>query len=189
MDGGSRHLEVEPGPQRRRAAVAAVPVAHHDPVEPPVAAEDVAQQPFVLGAERPAEPVVGGHHAPHAGALHRGFERDEVQLTQRFLVGLDRYGHPLELGVVGDEVLDARGDSASLQTLDVADRQFRREQRILAEALEVATADRRPGEVDRWPEQDVDTAGDALPGEGATDLGNELGIERCPERHTARERE
>ena len=91
------------------AAVAAVPVAHDDTVETPVAAQDVAEQPLVLGAERPVEPVVGGHHAAHAGTRHRRLERDEVELAQRLLVDLDGDGHPLELGVVGDEVLDARG--------------------------------------------------------------------------------
>ena len=48
--------------------------------------------------------------------------RHEVQLAQRALVDLGRDRHPLELGVVADEVLDARRHALGLQTLHVRDR-------------------------------------------------------------------
>ena len=35
MDRRSRHFDIESGPQRRSAAVASVPVAHHDTVDIP----------------------------------------------------------------------------------------------------------------------------------------------------------
>ena len=82
-----------------------------------------------------------------------GLERHEVQLAQRALVDLAGDRHPLELGVVGDEVLDARGDPLGLQAADVADGDARREVRVLAHALEVAAADRRAVQVDGRGEQ------------------------------------
>ncbi len=121
LERGPRHLEVEPGAQRGGAAVAAVPVAHHDAVEPPLAAEHVAEQPRVLRAERAVEPVVGGHHAAHSGPSHGRLERREVHLAHRLLVDLGRDRRPLDLGVVGDEVLDAGGDAGALDAVDVGD--------------------------------------------------------------------
>ena len=101
------HLQVEPGAQRGDRAVGPEPVADDGAVEAPLAAQHLGDQPRVLAAVRPVEPVVGGHDRAHAGVLDGPLERHEVQLAQRALVDLGRDRHPLELGVVADEVLDA----------------------------------------------------------------------------------
>ena len=59
------HLDVEPGPQRLDRAVVAEPVAHDDAVEAPVAPQHLGQQPLVVGAVGPVEPVVRAHHGAH----------------------------------------------------------------------------------------------------------------------------
>ncbi len=109
--------------------------------------QDLVQQ-RALGHRLAVDAVVGRHQRPRAGLAHDRLERSEVELTQRPLVepGIER--HPLGLGVVRDEMLDGRADPAVLHAAHVADPDPRREQRILAEALEMPATVRRAMEVD-----------------------------------------
>jgi hypothetical protein len=101
----ARHLEVEPGVHRGRGAVGAVPVGHHHAVEAPLVAQD-RQEWRVLAAVRAIDAVVRSHDRPRARLAHRRLERNQIDLPQRALVHLGADRHPLELGVVRDEMLD-----------------------------------------------------------------------------------
>ena len=184
----ARHLEVESGEQRLGRAVRPEPVAHHHAVEAPLVAQHVGEQPPVLAAVRPVEPVVAAHHGACSRSPHGRLERDEVQLAQGALVDLRRDRHPLELGVVADEVLDARGDALGLQTLDVGDGQLGGEHRVLAEALEVAPTDRGAMEVDRRGEEHAGALRPGLPPEGPSDVADQVRVPGGAERAAARER-
>ena len=182
------HLHIEPGEQRLGRAVRAEPVADDEAVEAPLVAQQLGQQPVVLAAERAVEAVVAGHDHAHVGPADGGLERDEVQLAQRAFVDLRGDRHPLELGVVADEVLDARGHTLGLQPADVGDGELRRQDRILAVALEVAPADRGAVQVHRRGEHDVGALGVRLPPERPTNLLDELRIPGRTEGGAARER-
>lgn len=55
---------------------------------------------------------------------------------------------PTILLVIGDKMLDARGDACALDVVDVHARELAIEERVLAEGLEVATAEGCSGNAD-----------------------------------------
>ena len=124
----------------------------------------------MLTAVRTVEPVVARHHGARPGPLDGSLERQQVDLAQRPFIDLRGDRHPLELGVIADEVLDAGGNPLRLHALDVGGGQLRREHGILAHALEVATADRGALEVDRWAKQYLRALGVGLPAQCLTNL-------------------
>ena len=73
--GRARHLEVEPGRRRDLGGGHAEPVGDDEPLEAPLVAEDVVEEPVVLGAPDAVEPVVAGHDAEGAALAHRQLER------------------------------------------------------------------------------------------------------------------
>ena len=62
-------------------AVRAEPVGHHHAVEPPLAPQQVGQQPGVLAAVPAVDAVVGRHDGPDAGAADGGLEGRQVELA------------------------------------------------------------------------------------------------------------
>ena len=84
----------------------------------------------------------------HGSSARISSNGSQVELAQRPLVDARVEREALGLGVVGDEVLDRRGDALGLQPAHVRGADPRRQQRVLAEALEVAPAERRAVEVD-----------------------------------------
>ena len=94
------------------------------------------------------------------------------------------------LGVVGDEVLHGGADAAGLHPAHVGDADPRAQQRVLAEALEVAAAERRAVQVDGRREQHVDALAPALRGQQAAEVRDELLVpgrgERRRRRHVRR---
>ncbi len=142
----------------------------------------------VLAAERAVEAVVPGHDDADVGVANGSLERHEVQLAERAFVDLRRDRHPLELGVVADEVLDARRHPLALQPAHVGDRQLGGQDRVLAEALEVASADRCAVEVHGRGEHDVGALRVRLPPERPAHLLDQRRIPRRAERRAARER-
>ena len=179
------HLDVETGEHRRRRAVRAEPVADDQTVESPLAAEQLGQQPVVLTAERPVQAVVPGHDHANAGLADGGLERHQVQLAERALVDLRRDRHPFELGVVADEVFDARRHALTLQPAHVGDSELGGQEWVLAEALEVASADRRAVEVHGRGEHDVGALRVRLPPERPADLLDQRRIPRRAEGRAA----
>jgi hypothetical protein len=104
----------------------------------------------------PVDRVVGGHHRPHAGLADDRLERGQVALAQRLLVDLRVQGPAVGLRIVGDEVLDGGRDPAGLQPAHVGGPDPGRQQRVLAEALEMAAAVGRAVQVHGRGEQHVD---------------------------------
>ena len=181
------HLDVEPGPQRLDGAVVAEPVADDDAVEAPVTPQHLGQQPLVVGAVGPVEPVVRAHHGAHVALVDGRLEGHQVELAQRALVDLRRDRHALELGLVGDEVLDAAGHAFVLHAAHVGDGEGGRQHRVLAGELEVAAADRGPMQVDRGGQEDVGVLRVGLAAERPSDVPDEAGVPGGAERGAARE--
>ena len=150
---GARHLEVEAGPDRLGAVGEGEPVGDHESVEAPVPPQDPAEQRLAVGAVLTVEAVVGGHDAERTALGHRHLERQQMDLAEGALVD-DRIGeHPLVLGLVAGEVLHRAGHPLGLGTPHEGGTEAAGQQRVLRVALEVATTERRPVEVDRGGEQ------------------------------------
>ena len=180
------HDEIEPRARRGLRRPRREPVRHDEPVELPLALEDVAEQ-RALRHRMAVDAVVGRHHRPGAALAHDRLERRHVELAQRALAHARVERHPLRLGVVGDEVLHRRADAAALHAADVRDADPGREQRILAEALEVPPAVRRPVQVDRRRQQDVHALAPRLEREQPSELLDELLVPRRRERRRRRD--
>jgi hypothetical protein len=116
--------------------------------------QDLPQQ-RALGHRVPVDAVVRGHHRPRAALVDDRVEGREIELAQRPLVHPRIERHALGLAVVGDEVLDRRADAAGLHAACVRDPDASGEERVLAEALEVAAAVRRAVQVHGRGEQHV----------------------------------
>jgi len=86
------------------------------------------------------KPVVGTHHGPRPGIGDDALERGEVDLAQCPLVDVGADPQPIGLLIVGGIVLDRRTDAPALQTLDMGGAEDARQQRVLREVLEVASA-------------------------------------------------
>ncbi len=168
------HLEIEPAVRRAQAVVGGVPVGHHDAREAPVPARDVRLQEAVLRRVDAVHQVVGGHDRAHVRLLDRGLEGGQVDLAQRALVDHRVRVVAVELGVVGREVLDRGADALGLHAADVADRDPRGEERVLAEVLEVAAVHGRAVDVDARSEQEVNALGARV----TADLGGDALSER-----------
>ena len=153
-----RHLQIQPGGQRGNPVGHRAPVGHHQPVETPLLAQHLGEQPPVLGGVRAVDLVVGAHDRPRPGGGDHVLERGQVDLAQRALVDLGVDAEPVGLLVVGGEVLDAGAHPLALQPLDEPGRDASGQVRVLGDVLEVAPAQRRTLDVDTGPEHD----GDAL---------------------------
>ena len=153
-----RHLQIQPGGQRGNPVGHRTPVGHHQPVETPLLAQHLGEQPPVLGGVRAVDLVVGAHDRPRPGGGDHVLERGQVDLAQRALVDLGVDAEPVGLLVVGGEVLDAGAHPLALQPLDEPGRDASGQVRVLGDVLEVAPAQRRTLDVDTGPEHD----GDAL---------------------------
>ncbi|CAH0226447.1 hypothetical protein SRABI128_02328 [Microbacterium sp. Bi128] len=172
----------------RRERTHGRPVAHDDAVEAPLRVQRGLEQ-LVLGHRHAVDRVVRAHDRPRAG-LDRALERRQVQLAQRALVHVDVDGEAVGLGVVGDVVLRRRRDAVVLEAADVGGRELGRELRVLAEALEMASAERGAVQVDRGAEHHVDPLPPRFGGRGrAVPVGQfdvPRGRERRPRRHVQR---
>lgn len=177
----TRHLEPEPGVRGGRGRVGGEPVGHDHAVESPLVVQQRAEQPWMLGAVRAAEPVVGGHHRPAPSHAECGLERDQVQLAQGALVDLGRDRHALVLGVVGDEVLHRRADTGRLHAAHVRGGEHGAQVRVLAEALEVASGQRMAVQVDGRGEEHVRALGARLLPERDADARDERRVPRRAE--------
>ena len=178
------HGQVEGGAGGGLAVVGGAPVGDDHAVEAPLALQRLGQQ-VVLGHGSAVDRVVGGHDHPRVGVGDHGLEGGQVELAQRPLVDPVVDGEPVGLRVVGDVVLGARPDALRLHAADVGGGQPAREQRVLGEALEVPAAQRRPVQVDRRAEDDVDALAHGLAGEQPADAPQQLLV---PRRRHARAR-
>ena len=99
--------------------------------------------------------VVRAHYAPCAAFLHGGAEGREVDFAQRTVADDDVDLVAVHLVVVQRVVLDTRGDAVRLQSADVRHNHARRQQRVFAHVLEVASAQRRAQHVDARAQEHV----------------------------------
>ena len=82
--------------------------------------------------------VIGAHHAADAGLLHGDLEGQQVDLSQRSLIR--HHVDPCPIGLLGirDEVLDGGNDALGLDPAYLCRHHAARQDRILAQVLEVA---------------------------------------------------
>ncbi len=121
--------------------------------------------------------------------LYGGFEGDEVDLPKGALVHLGADRHPLVLLVVAGVVLDAAGHPVALHASHVGDGDAGGQARVLRVGLEGAAGQRRAGNADRGPEQDIDALGPGFGGQHLAHALDELGVPGGADGHAAGERE
>lgn len=143
-----RHLHVEPCVGCVRHAVGREPVRHGDPVELPVALQNVEDEPGVLGAVHAVHQVVGRHQRARAGLGHRGLERRQVDLVQGALIQIGARRVARVFHEVDGKVFDRRAHALILNAADVGDAKARGEERIFPGVFEVPTAVRGTVNVD-----------------------------------------
>ena len=139
---GAGHLQVQPGGQRGHRVVHGAPVGDHRAGEAPFLAQDLSQQPPVVGRIHAVDLVVRAHHGGRLGLGDDALEGGQVNLAQRALVSVGADQHPVGFLVVGREVLDRRPDALALLALDVRGAEQAGQQRILGVVLEVPPAQR-----------------------------------------------
>ena len=106
---------------------------------------------------------------------------------QGAIVDHDVDGEPVGLEIVGHVVLRRRRHATGLHRGHVGRREFAAEQRVLAHALEVPSAVRRPVEVDRRSEHDIDALAARLGGQGHAVPGREIAAPGRRQRRRRRE--
>ncbi len=194
--GTSGHLEVHARRHRRGTVGRRSPVAHDDPVEAPLLAQNLGEQPACVGRVIAVDAVVGGHDHARDAVAQGELEAAQVHLAQGALVD-DRVDHETPvLLIVDGEVLEARTDARALNASHGASSQPAAQQRVFAVVLEVAAAQRVPLDVQARAEHDVDAEGARFAADGFADLVHELlvpaaregrGRRKARGRHAARE--
>ena len=182
-----RHLYIEAGARRLGGGVRGPPIGHDETVPLPVGADEVGEEPRMLGAVRAVEPVVGRHQRPHTGFVDGGVEGSEVGLAQRPLVDLGGDRHAVALGVIGHEVLDATTHAAALHAFHVGDRHAGTEVRVFGVALEVPSAQGMTVQIDGGRQQEVGTLGLQLLSQFCADALHQVDVPRGRQRGPARE--
>ena len=110
---GPRHHEVEPAVGGRRGGLRGEPVGHEQAGPAPLPLQDPVVDVVLLGGRHPVHVVVRRHHRPRVGVLDGDLERQQVELAERAVVDDAVHGVALGLGLVRDQVLEARADPRS----------------------------------------------------------------------------
>ncbi len=170
-----RHLDVEPGVERRRrVAEPEDPVADHEALEAPLVAEDVGEQRAVLPAPLAVDAVVRRHHRSDA-FVDDAPEVREVHLVQGDVVDFDVDGEAGVLHRVAREVLHARHHVA-LQTAGEGGAELADVMRVLAVRLLGPTPRGVAQHVDAHRAGEVRTDRAQLATDGVADAFLEVGI-------------
>jgi hypothetical protein len=103
-------------------------------------AEDLGEQPSVLGCVDTVYFVVGAHDRPRPRLGDHSLETLEIDLPQGPSIDLRIRAHSVVLGVVGREVFDRCADAVALQSADPRRAEHTAEMRVLGVVLEVAAA-------------------------------------------------
>jgi hypothetical protein len=140
--GRMAHLDVEAVARGFHRVVRAAPVADDEAIEAPLRLQDLDEQPAVVTAVLSAVSVIGAHDGEAAPAPDGRLEGGQVDFAQRAVIHHDIDLAAIQLLVVQGEMLDARGGAGGLDTLDDGHGHFGGEVGILAEILEVASAQR-----------------------------------------------
>ena len=153
--GPAAELQVEAVGNGLRRVVRAAPVAHHDPLESPFLLEDVVEHPAVVAEVLVAVEVVGPHDAPGVALGDGCLEGRQVDFVEGSVVDYNVGRVAVHLVVVEREMLDAGGDAAALQALDVGHHHTRGQTGVLAHVFEVTAVERRAVDVDAGAENHV----------------------------------
>ena len=121
--------------------------------------------------------VVGAHHAADAGFLHGHLERQQVDLTQRPLVRHHVDIVAIRLLGIRDEVLDGGHDALRLDPAYLGRHDSARQDRILAQVLEVASVPGVAFHAHSARKQHVEPPIARLPAHDPAAFEGQLGIE------------
>ena len=185
MTGLARHLEMKTRPDALDPVDHGIPVRNDDAFEAPFFLELLGQHHRRLRAVDALHPVVARHDRPRLRLLDGDLERCHVDLVQSSVIDVRVHVHALRLDVVCHEVLHRRTHSLALHTVDVSSCKLTRQQGVLAEILEVATAQRRPLDVHSRSQEHVDAQCLSLLAQCLANLFEKLEI---PGRRQARSR-
>jgi hypothetical protein len=136
------HFQVESAICRGYAIVRRHPMGHHDAVESPVLAHDFRVQVTILRCVLAVDQVVRIHDRADVRLLHRSFKRGKIDFAQRAFIDKGIGIIPQIFGIVGQEVLDSRGNALRLHSLDIPNRDRRCEERIFPKIFEIAAISR-----------------------------------------------
>ena len=180
------HFQVEAGGESQHPVVGGAPVRHDQPLESPLLAKHLVQQPLVLAAVDPVQAVVGTHDRPRPALAHHGLEAAQVDFPQGAFVHDRVDEHAAGFLIVGGEVLDARAHALGLDAVDQRGRHCAADQWILGEILEVPAAQGMALDVHARPEQHGDVLGGALFTEGHADFAQQVAVPGTRERRCRR---
>ena len=138
----ARHQQVVACLEHGYGVGPSVPVAHHHPVEAPVAAKPVFEKPLAFRRHGAVDAVVGRHYSPGLAFLDGYLEGLQVDLFHCPFAHARIVAGAVGLLVVEGEVLDRHADAVALQAADFCSAHFACQQRIFAQILEVAAAER-----------------------------------------------
>ena len=124
------------------AVTDSAPVAHDIAFKAPLIAQDIRQQPSVLGGILTVDLVIRAHDGPGLGLFDRALKCRQIDFAQRALVDNRIARHAAVFLAVGSKMLDARADIPALHALNEGGRQFARQIGVFAEILEVSPAQR-----------------------------------------------
>ena len=136
----------------------------------------------MLRAVRAVQAIVRRHDRPGPRIAHDALERSEVDFAERALVDSGIRDEPGVLLVVRREMLHARGDAARLDAADHRRPHDAGKQRILAEVLEIPSAQRAALDVDARTEHNADTLLAGLLADCRAHALDEVGVERAGKR-------
>ena len=164
------HFQIQAGGNPGGPVIGGAPIRHDQPLEAPVVAEHLVQEPVVLAAIGTVEAVVRTHHRPGLRFAHRDFKPAQIQLAQGALVHNRVDGHAPVFLIVGREVLDRGAYAPGLHAANQCGGQLARQQRVFRKVLEVAAAKRVSLDVHAGPKQHSDLLGDTLVAQRLADL-------------------
>ncbi len=176
------HLQVAPSGECRDPVGHRPPIGDDDPAEAPLLAEHLGEQPAVHRGVLAVQLVVSAHHGERLRLPHGVLEGGELELSQRAFVVDAVHDQPPGLLVVAGEVLQRRAHATGLHAADEGRGHPPRQEGILREVLEVATAAGIAFEVHPRAQQDVDPQCKALVAECCADLLEQRGIPRRRQR-------
>ena len=182
-----RHLQVEPSVHPGGAVGDRHPVAHDQTLEAPLGAQDVGERLARLAGVLTVDQVVGAHDRPGLRFGDGDLEAGQVQLPQGALVDDRVEAHPVVLLVVDREVLQAGAHPLGLDAPHQRRRRLARQQRVLGEVLEVASARGVTLDVQPGPEQDAHALCACLSAQRRADLLDQADVPGRAERRRGRE--
>lgn len=118
------------------------PVRHDHPLESPLFAEEVVEQPLAFRTVNTVDAVVTRHVALGLGLGFGDSERLEVDFSQGSIGDITVVAESLEFLFVADKVLHGGRDTLGLKTVDVRGSDLSAQVRVFREGFKASTAER-----------------------------------------------